>query len=651
VLLGACYTCSKSANFFEFYSAFFADSYAQDVMKIVKNQVVPILQIPVRLILRFTLLASCLFCSSWALAQNDKQISYSVAVPVEQRTAAASSVSVPPVPTAPVPVIRPIDEASTTPSPVRTKKSKKKVIASEDETPTPSKKTASKKAQPNDESGNKKIATVKTVKTTTAKTPPTNKKTTVAKTTESKKIAPEKTVVQASASSPPGKIPTAPVPTKTIAVAATAAATATATALAAAHTNAEPNEETQLANSLNEEENSTPNTEPVNVASVDSAVSNVALPMSSEREGYVLNFKHFVETRIVPHVPGVGLAIIADGKVKVLQAYGVRRVGSNELVDTNTVFRLASISKSFSATAASMLVRDGLITWDTPVTTILPDVQFSNPHYGSELTVRNILSQSTGLPTHSGDNFIEDGMSYDETLSKLRAINFICPPGKCYNYQNVTYSLIGKIINKKTGRSYEQYLKERVLNPLGMRTASVGLAGLTATNNYASPHIPTRRGWVPTEVTEKYYRLNPAAGVNASITDMSHWILAQMGRNPTVLQPAMLNSIHAKITRNTPAQNYYSSREGVTDTHYGMGWRVFDYRGDKNFVHHGGGVLGYRTEMVFNSELQIGMVILTNTGKLASDTIFEFLDAYEDEKHGDKRQIPKPVATPVKKKK
>jgi beta-lactamase class C len=146
-------------------------------------------------------------------------------------------------------------------------------------------------------------------------------------------------------------------------------------------------------------------------------------------------------------------------------------------------------------------------------------------------------------------------------------------------------------------------------------------------------------------VTEHYYRINPAAGVNASITDMSRWLIAHMGQNPAILSPALLNAVHSKITRNT---NYYGSREGVTNSHYGLGWRVFDYRGDKNFVHHGGGVKGFRSEVVFSPELKIGMVILTNGPRLSRDVIFEFLDAYEDEKRGERKRE---AAAPVKKKK
>jgi len=356
---------------------------------------------------------------------------------------------------------------------------------------------------------------------------------------------------------------------------------------------------------------------------------------NAPRENFVNEFENFVATKIVPKVPGLALAIIADGKVKVLQAYGEKRTGGRDLVNTNTVFRLASVSKTIASTAAAVLVRDGKINWDTTVNSLIPEVRFSNPRYGDKITVRDIMSQATGLPTHTNTHLIENNMSYADAVGRLRYVNFVCPPGKCYAYQNITFSLISNITLKKTGTVYEKYVNEKIFKPLGMQSASFGLAGLQATKNFAQPHIMGRNQWMATSIDENYYHINPAAGANASITDMSRWVLAQMGHNPDVLSSDLLNQLHKKVTRNTAAQSHYGAAIGATDTHYGLGWRIFDYRGDKNFVHHGGWVKGFRSEVVFNQELQIGMVFLTNSEtKLARNIIFKFLDAYEDDKKG-----------------
>jgi beta-lactamase class C len=215
-------------------------------------------------------------------------------------------------------------------------------------------------------------------------------------------------------------------------------------------------------------------------------------------------------------------------------------------------------------------------------------------------------------------------------VRRLRYVNFVCPPGKCYAYQNVTYSLVGELIKKKTGSSYEQYVEQNLFAPIGMRSASFGLDDYFATANRATPHVASGNRWVPTNVTGNWYHVPPAAGANASIADMGQFLLAQLGQKPQALSIASLNQTQARVTKNTPAQNHYGTRKGVGNSAYGLGWRVFDYGRYKNFNHHGGWVKGFRSEMVYNRELQIGMVFLTNSeSRRARDVIFKFMDMYE----------------------
>ena len=347
-------------------------------------------------------------------------------------------------------------------------------------------------------------------------------------------------------------------------------------------------------------------------------------------EAFVPEFEDYIAKKVAPFVPGVAVVIVSGGQIKSLNGYGVRRAGTREKVTPDTVFRLASLSKSFAGTAASVLVNEGGISWDTTITSVLPNVAFKNARYGKQLTLRNALGQSSGLPRHTYTHYIDEGMSYANIVQRLRYVNFVCPPGKCFEYQNVVYSLAGDMIKKKAGTSFENYVEQKIFDPLGMRSASYGLASYNASPNRAAPHIATGKRWVPTAVTANWYRVPPAAGVNASIVDMSRFLLAQMGKRQDVLPLAVLNPIQSRVTKNTPAQNYYGVRKAVTNTAYGMGWRVFDYGRYKNFVHHGGHVKGFRTEMVFNRDLQVGMVFLSNSEtRFARDVIFQFIDRYE----------------------
>lgn len=348
---------------------------------------------------------------------------------------------------------------------------------------------------------------------------------------------------------------------------------------------------------------------------------------------YYKQFEDYVREVIAPRVPGAALTMVADGQVQVLEGFGTRSVGSTLPVNPDTVFRLASVSKTFASGAAAIAVRDKLLSWDTPVQSKVPYVEFSNPNYGRQLTLKDILAQRSGLPKHTYTHLIEENVPYSETLERLKYVNFACPPRKCYSYQNVVYSLSGDMIKAVSGKTYEAYTTEKLFRPLNMQTASFGLNAFDASPNKAMPHVWRSKGWSPTgSVDHNYYSVGPAAGVNASIRDMSQWLLAQLGHKQDVLPVNLLNDMQQKITPNTLGDSHYADRNDLTNTHYGLGWRIFDFDGQKNFAHHGGWVQGYRAEVVFNRQLQIGMAFLTNSEtKLARNIIFKYLDLYEDD--------------------
>jgi beta-lactamase class C len=345
---------------------------------------------------------------------------------------------------------------------------------------------------------------------------------------------------------------------------------------------------------------------------------------------FVSEFENYVRNKIAPNVPGVAIVVVADGEILSMRTWGVKQFGTNDKLTPDSVFRLASVSKTLASTAAAILVNQGKIRWDTTVLSLIPGVKFRNNRYGQLLTLKHLLSQSTGLPTHASSSLIEADKSYDEAVKRLRYSRFVCAPGECYAYQNITYSLAGDMLAKKSGQNFEQFVKQYLFNPLGMKSASYGLNGYLRSPNRALPHVRWKKSWGRADVTENYYRIAPAAGANASIADMSQFLLAQLGTRPDILPGLVLNQLHARITKNTPAQNHYAKQRAVYNTAYGLGWRVFDYGSHKNFVHHGGWVKGFRSEMIFNRDLKIGMVFLTNSEtRLARDVIFKFMDMHE----------------------
>lgn len=348
---------------------------------------------------------------------------------------------------------------------------------------------------------------------------------------------------------------------------------------------------------------------------------------------FVAEFERYIAETVAPEVPGAALAVVADGKLQVLKSYGVRQVGTQLPVTADTVFRLASVSKTIASTAAGVLVQNQQLMWDTNVYGTLENVRFKNASYGKQVTLQDLLAHTSGLIPQAYTDLIENNVPYDEVVQRLKSVDFTCAPKRCYGYQNVVFSLAGDIIKAKTGKRYEDFVEEQLFSPLGMYGASFGIEELERNSNYALPHVQRQGQWKTTKVKQNYYNIAPAAGANASINDMGKWLLAQMGQRPDILSAQTLDQLQAKVVRTSVARSHYGQQPSMVKTWYGLGWRVFDVGAHHNFVHHGGWVQGYRAEMVFNRELNIGMVFLTNAEtRLARDVIFEFVNAYEAER-------------------
>ncbi len=305
------------------------------------------------------------------------------------------------------------------------------------------------------------------------------------------------------------------------------------------------------------------------------------------------------------------MAIVKDNKTIYLKGFGVREVGRPEPVDVHTVFRLSSLSKAFASTLAGVLVQDGVLDWDDTVLSHLPNFALEDSSSTQNLTIRHVLSHTTGLPPHAYTNLVQDNVPYERIVDQLHQVKLHCEVGTCFAYQNVAYSLIGDIIEAATGRSYSDMLKHSLLLPLEMYDASSTHRAFLSRRNRAAPHVRGRNKWLPVDVKKAYYTVAPAAGVNASISDMAQWLRAQMGAMNSVISSQTLNELHEPFIRTSKRRRYFSRWRRLRRTYYGLGWRVFEYAGLK-LVYHGGYVRGFRSEIAFNPEKKIGIVLLMN---------------------------------------
>ncbi|MGD8176223.1 serine hydrolase domain-containing protein [Marinimicrobium sp. ARAG 43.8] len=358
--------------------------------------------------------------------------------------------------------------------------------------------------------------------------------------------------------------------------------------------------------------------------------STEAGDMAHRPVDFVQATEQYVVEHIMPEIPGAALAIIVNGQIELLEGYGVRTRGEPTAIDRHTIFRLASVSKTIAGTAAGAAVHDGWFTWNTPLTDYL-SLDLKNPEYGQQITLTNILSHTTGLMPQAYTNLIEANIPYDTVIERLNEVNFICPPSSCYSYQNVAFSLVGDMVMAATGESYETFTERRLFQPLGMNDASFGLQAFMDNPNHATPHIRRRGQWAPVNPSSNYYHVAPAAGANASITDMARWVQAQLGRYPDVLSEDVLDTIQGPQVATSYRQAHYRAHPELSNIYYGLGWRMFDFGEHRHFVHHGGWVQGTRTEVLFNRKLQLGLVFLSNSeNRYAREVVYRFLELYTE---------------------
>ena len=336
----------------------------------------------------------------------------------------------------------------------------------------------------------------------------------------------------------------------------------------------------------------------------------IALPAGFD----VRQFESIAEQLVAnQRVPGLAMAIVQNGRVLSARGYGITDVRAAEPVDAHTVFRLASLSKAFAGTMTGLLVNDGVLRWDSRLTDYVPEFHLRDEYATRRVTVADLLSHRVGLTHNTYDRDLEGYADYRSLTQKLAYAPMACQPGDCYAYQNIAFSLIGDVVFAATGQFYSHEVERRIFKPLGMNDASLGLEGIEASPRWARPHVRGRGGWVSTMPKPTYYQLPPAAGVNASISDMAQWLIAQGGHRPDVLPAPLLATLHAPVV-STPGETRGSSwrRERVSSAGYALGWRVYDYAGHQ-LVFHGGAVQGYRGLIALLPERDLGIAILWNS--------------------------------------
>ena len=311
-------------------------------------------------------------------------------------------------------------------------------------------------------------------------------------------------------------------------------------------------------------------------------------------------------------IPGMGFGIIKNGEVLLNEGFGYRDFENKIKADANTVFAIGSCSKAFTAAGVATLQDQNIIEWEEPIKTYLPDFQLYDDFATEQSSAIDILTHRSGLPRH-------DFMWYGSSLSRMEMYDRLkyLEPTKSFRtnfqYQNLMYMTAGILIEKMSGKSWEAYTKEKIMDPLGMADTNFSVRESKKLDNHALPYQV-----IDDKITKMDFRnideMGPAGSINSTVNDMLKWAELNLNqgkwKGKEIISDMQYNILHnGQMVVNGPlaarAQPEYSAYT------YGGGWLIFDYAGTK-VIQHGGNIDGFSGFVWLLPDENIGMVFMCN---------------------------------------
>jgi CubicO group peptidase (beta-lactamase class C family) len=376
---------------------------------------------------------------------------------------------------------------------------------------------------------------------------------------------------------------------------------------------------------------------------VDPEAASVVAPLNLPP--MLQDFDAYVDsTRKTFNVPGIAVAIVKDGKVVFEQGYGLREVGKPEKVDAHTLFAIASNTKAFTAAALQMLAEQGKVDMDGRVIDYLPWFRMSDPYVTHEMRVRDLLAHRSGLSLGAGDLLYWPPTSYTtkEVVERLGKVPLTNGFRSHYAYDNILFAVATLIIEKASGQSYANYIREHIFKPVGMNESLIDMTYLKPGMNYAIGHaLSDFKNLQP--VPPMAWLNDPGAGgIYASVHDLAKWMNVQLagGALPTAGADGTSRQLFSQDSQNqmwTMLTPIPVSKPPIPELQplmpnfsgYGEGWFLSDYHGQK-LVWHTGGWPGMVSRVTLVPGLKLGVVVLTNqeSGAAFNAITYRVLDAY-----------------------
>lgn len=322
--------------------------------------------------------------------------------------------------------------------------------------------------------------------------------------------------------------------------------------------------------------------------------------------------------------PGLALAVVRGDELIHQGVYGLRDAESQLPMTVGTRFPMASCTKSFTAMSVALLVDDGKLDWDKPVREYMPEFILSDAYATEHVTVRDMLSHRTGMPRHDLSAFRLD-VSRAEFVKRMRHLKFNCSFRERYQYNNLMYYVLPYLVEKLSGQKWEDFVRERIFVPLGMKASNFvpepPEQGQVAAQGYRLEHHPdgSLKALINTPL-EPYSELSPggAGALFSTLADLTQWLKLHIngGRvdDLQIVSPDNLKQMHLPQSV-VPGGGFNEALMGTTIALYGMGWFIEPF-GGHTLIQHGGNLEGHSLMVGFVPDEKVGIIALTNVADM-----------------------------------
>jgi CubicO group peptidase (beta-lactamase class C family) len=312
---------------------------------------------------------------------------------------------------------------------------------------------------------------------------------------------------------------------------------------------------------------------------------------------------------------GLAIAVVKDGRIVFAKGYGVREIGRPAPVDTSTLFAVASTTKAMTAAAIGILVDEGKVRWDDPVTKHIPRFRLQDPWVTREITVRDLLTHRAGLDNADYLWYVSD-FPIDTIVDRVAMLKPAYSMRSSFIYQNVMYIVAGEVVSAASGMPWAEFVRRRIFEPIGMRNTYAVASLVPSGSNAATPHFRYGGDTIAVARRDRSQVLGPAGDVWSNVADMSRWarFLLDSGRvdGKALLEPATWAELFTPQTM-VPPDEFYPSQQLTRPAWrtYGLGWFQHDYRGRK-LDFHTGSLAGMVAIMGLVHEEKFGVFISAN---------------------------------------